>query len=118
MDVQVLQRRGTGPVQVLNQVCEKPSRVSRCTPISSTLQRSLEVAIHRSIVWVDHRRTKGPEFWVFAPVTFGGGTASAEYAFWDPGALGCFGGSSEDWALRQGAWSPTIASAWVGCPAT
>jgi hypothetical protein len=109
---------GSGPVQVLNELCENPSSVRRCSPISPALQSALEQAIDQPITWVDARHRNGPQFWVFAPVGYEGDQATSEYAWWDPGTLGCFGGGGVTWERRQGSWNAFSAFGWVGCPAT
>jgi hypothetical protein len=116
MDAALVPRRGA-TVQVLNQVCERPRVQRRCSPMSATLQRALDAAIVRPIVWVDERQPGAQQFWVFAPVRFGA-EANAEYAWWDPGTFGCFGGAGETWTHLQGTWNPSIAFAYEGCPAT
>jgi hypothetical protein len=116
MDAGLVPRHGA-TVQVLNQLCEKPRTQRRCSPMPSTLQQALDREIARPIVWVDSRQPGGQQFWVFAPVDFGA-EASAEYAWWDPGTFGCFGGAGETWTHLQGTWKPSIAFGYEGCPAT
>jgi hypothetical protein len=117
MDAALLQK-GTGPVQVLSELCENPPRLRRCSPISSVLQRALEQVIARRITWVTHRRVNGSQFWVFAPVAFHRDRASSEYAWWDPGDLGCYGGTALSWDRYRGAWSAVAGASWIGCAAT
>jgi hypothetical protein len=107
---------GTTRVQVLNQLCESPSRLRGCTPISATLGRALERAIDRPITWVAQRRTNGPQFWVFAPVAFESGRATSEYAWWDPGTLGCRGGITYNWERHSGVWATVSGIGWAACP--
>ena len=114
MDAQTVES-GTGRVQILNELCEVPSALRRCTPITATLRRALEQAIVRPISWVSHRHVDGPEFWVLAPVEFHDGEATSEYAWWDP--LGCRGGISYRWARRSGRWVTTTGIGWAACSA-
>jgi hypothetical protein len=116
MDAGLVPRHGS-TVQVLNQLCERPRVQRRCSPMPSTLQQALDREIARPIVWVDERQPGDRQFWVFAPVRFGA-QANAEYAWWDPGTFGCFGGAGETWNHVQGTWNPSIAFAYQGCPAT
>jgi hypothetical protein len=109
---------GTRPVQILNQLCEVPSRLRRCAPISSTMRRALEQAIDRPITWVAHRRVDGPQFWVFAPIAYDSAGATSEYAWWDPGAFGCRGGIRYDWERTSGAWATVGGIGWAACPAS
>ena len=109
---------GSGPVQILNQLCETPSRVRGCAPISATLRRALEQAIDRPITWVGHRHVDGPQFWVFAPIAYDSVGATSEYAWWDPGALGCRGGIRYDWKRISGAWATVSGIGWAACTAT
>ena len=116
MDAQTAES-GTGRVQVLNELCDVPSRLRGCTPISGTFQRALERAIDRPITWVSHRHVDGPEFWVFAPVEFHSGQATSEYAWWDPGTVGCRGGITYDWERTSGAWATVGGIGWAACSA-
>jgi hypothetical protein len=108
--------RGTTRVQILNELCETPSRMRHCAPMSSALQRALEGAIDRPILWVSERKVNGPEFWVFAPIAYGSGEATSEYAWWEPGDL-CRGGTQYDWERRSSGWSTVSGIGWAACSA-
>ena len=108
---------GTTRVQILDQLCERPSSVRRCAPMSSALQRALEQAIDRPILWVSERRVNGPEFWVFAPIAYDSGGATSEYAWREPGEFGCRGGIEYIWERRSGGWTTVGGIGWAACPA-
>jgi len=110
--------RGRERVQVLTRLCTDPARIRRCGAFSQPLRRAIQSAFDRPITWVDERRTRGPEFWVFAPVSFGHGAATASYAWWDPGTFACRGGASMLFERQRGAWSGTEGFGWGACPAT
>jgi hypothetical protein len=110
--------RGNERVQVLTRLCADPERVRQCVALSHSLRRAIENAVDRRITWVDERRTRGPVFWVFAPVEFGHGVATASYAWWDGGAFACRGGSDLLFEQQRGGWSGTEGFGWGACPAT
>jgi len=112
MDAQVVES-GTDRVQVLTQLCTKPSRITGCSPISHPLRRAIEQAIARPITWVANRPADRPEFWVFAPVEFGRGTAVAEYAWWKPNASACRGGGEVHFERDHGAWRSVLGIGWA-----
>ena len=117
MDAMLILGDGSHRVQVLTQLCADPVRVRRCVPFPRSLQRAIEGAVDRPITWVDARRVRGPAFWVFAPVAFDSGFASASLAWRDPGAFACRGGSTLRFARDHGAWRPVEGSGSEGCPA-
>jgi hypothetical protein len=103
--------------QVLNQVCEDASAERRCSPINPALQRAFEAAVDVPITWVAARTPHLGQFWVLAPVRFAGDGAESEFAWRDPGRLGCSGWTRIDWSRERGAWFPTGGVGVVGCPA-
>ena len=118
MDAMLILGGGTQRVQVLTQLCADPVRIRRCVPFPGSLQRAIERAVDRPITWVDARLVRGPAFWVFAPIAFERGSATASLAWWDPGAFGCRGGSTLRFTHSHGAWRPVEGTGWAGCPAT
>jgi hypothetical protein len=104
-------------VQVLTQLCENPDRIRRCSSFPLRLRGAIEDAMDRPITWVDDRRVRGPDFWVFAPVAFARDSASARMAWWASGALvfGCRGGANLTFRRIHGAWSPVGGTGWEGC---
>lgn len=117
MDAMLILGGGSHHVQVLTQLCADPVRVRRCVPFPRSLQRAIEGAVDRPITWVDERRVRGPVFWVFAPVAFDRGSATASLAWRDPGAFACRGGSTLRFARDHGTWQPVAGTGWEGCPA-
>ena len=109
--------RSKHPVQVLNQLCEKPTTQRGCVPIKANMRRALEQAIHAPITWVAHEQHHAGRFWVLGTVRFTGSQASTTVAWNDPGPYGCFGWTSYRWQRHHGAWSPYMGSATEGCPA-
>ena len=105
------------PVQVLNQLCDNPTRIRRCEPIRPVLQRALDDAIAAPITWVTKRTPHLGEFWVLAPVRFDAQTVTSEYAWWEPGPYGCAGWTQLRWARDHGVWTETGGVGVVGCPA-
>jgi len=118
MDAMLILGGGTQRVQVLTQLCADPVRIRRCVSFPGSRQRAIERAVDRPITWVDARRVRGPAFWVFAPVAFDGGSASASLAWWDPGAFACRGGSTLRFVRIHGTWQAVEGTGWAGCPAT
>ena len=106
------------PVQVLSSLCTRPSKLRGCTPISERMRAALDDALRAPITWVDARHVRGPEFLVFAPVLFEGGVSTAQLAFWDPGANGCYGGYETKFSRQQGAWNAYQSLGWAGCTAS
>jgi len=104
-------------VQVLTQLCTDPDRIRHCTSFPVELRRAIEDVMDRPITWVDARRDRGPQFWVFAPAVFDGERASASMAWWDRGAFtfGCRGGADLAFRRIRGAWSAVEGTAWTGC---
>ena len=117
IDAMLILGGGSLRVQVLTQLCADPVRIRRCVPFPRSLQRAIESAVDRPITWVDARRVRGPAFWVFAPVAFDGGSATASLAWWDPGAFACRGGSTLRFVRASGTWRPVEGTGWEGCPA-
>jgi len=108
---------GSQRVQVLNQLCTDPARIRHCSAFPLPLRRAIEQTFDRPITWVDARRVRGPDFWVFAPVAFGNDTAAGSFAWWNP-RNACRGGAGLQFTRSQGAWIPTQGTAWEGCPAS
>ncbi|MEP6759188.1 MAG: hypothetical protein ABJB55_08335 [Actinomycetota bacterium] len=109
---------GSQRVQVLTELCTNPVRITHCSAIPRVLRRAIEHVVDRPITWVNERSVRGPVFWVFAPVAFDRARASASFAWWDPGAFACRGGSELRFTRTHGGWSATEGTAWEGCSAT
>jgi hypothetical protein len=107
----------TKPVQVLNQLCDKPNTQRGCVPIKPNLQRALEQSLDAPITWVDHRRHHGGQFWVLGTVRFNGAQVTTKVAWRDPGTLGCFGWTRLWWRRHHGAWSVYQGISAEGCSA-
>lgn len=111
------QWHSTKGVQVLTSLCMRPSKLRGCVPMNDRMRAALEGALEAPITWVDHRRVRGPDFLVFAPVVFDRGDATAEVAYWEPGASGCVGGYTTKYRRQQGAWTWYTQLGWAACPA-
>jgi hypothetical protein len=107
---------GRREVQVLDQLCEKPSKIRRCSPIPPRLAAAFEEAVGRPVRWVAERRANLGEFWVLSPVHFGPGQATASYAWWGVDDL-CGGGTAVEYGLHRGAWSIRSGIGWAWCTA-
>ncbi len=111
--------RGHQRVQVLTRLCVEPSRIRHCFTLPQQLRRAIERALDRPVTWVDARRNHGPKFLVFAPIALGRDTARASFAWWDPDAYACRGGTQLNFANDHGAWRVSLVGSlgWaVGCP--
>ena len=117
IDASLVGRKGHA-VQVLDQLCRRPTRETGCTPISVRLRAALGGAIDRRIDWVHHRDPEAAETWIFAPVAFNGRLAEAGYAFWGRDASGCArmrGGETADLRLDHGSWVWSGGLGWARC---
>ena len=104
-------------VQVLTSLCSRPSKLRGCVPMADRMRAALEDALAAPITWVDHRRVRGPDFLVFAPVVFDGADATAEVAYGEPGASGCVGGYATKYRRQRGVWTWYTQLGWAACPA-
>jgi hypothetical protein len=119
IDASLVSQKGHA-VQVLDQLCRRPTKETGCTPISARMRAALEGAIDRRIEWVHHRDPRAAESWIFAPVVFGGQQAEANDAFWGSGVGGCAGfrgGETLDFRLDHGNWVWSGGLAWARCSA-
>jgi len=105
------------PVQVLNQLCENPTRQRRCAPIGPSLRRALEHAIDAPITWVGHRRHGLGQYWVLGTVRFDRSPVTTTVAWRDAGRDGCNGWTRWSWERVHGAWSALQGISAVGCSA-
>ena len=109
---------GSGPVQILTQLCGRPWKLRGCEAMPAKLQAALDDAIGGRITWVERRQMRGPEFLVFAPVRIARDAARTEVAWWDPGRSGCRGGSTLEFARDRGAWVASRGLGWAVCSAS
>ena len=103
-------------IQILNRLCANPGKGTGCEPVLQALRTALEAAVDVPIRWVQKERKHGGRFYAFSAVERNGSHARFDYAWDDPGFLGCSArGDVEFRRIDWTGWRVSGGHGLIGC---
>lgn len=116
MYARVINTTATGPIQVLNDLCNKADPSRHCIPAGINLQNALLKRADVALTWVDSRQPGGDVFWTLSPIRFASGRAHFTYRWSEPPPNGCQGKGFVRFRWGPGGWHFAGSPGSVGCP--
>jgi hypothetical protein len=103
-------------IQILNRLCPSPGKGAGCEPVLQALRTALGAAVDVPIRWVQKERKDGGRFYAFSAVERNGSHARFDYAWDDPGFLGCNArGDVEFRRIDWTGWRVSGGQGLIGC---